>query len=322
MAALAVKHGIDTKYQLSRDTQVLFVGKKKHLKNVQFEGDIVTKLSGIVDAKTWNLVSQAISANGSGAIPLHLNLATVISVADDTSRHNAPSNSSAIFKELKSISQPDGVKNISIILYASLSDVFPSVAAMARCFPLYNRSTKSSGKLENVQIEVVVAEGEQLTDRDLLFLQTLAESIRNTARLIDMPYNELNTEQFTAEAIKLTADLPNMENIIIKGKDLLTQGFGGIYHVGKASTAPPVFACFSYKPPGATQTYAMVGKGIVYDTGGMQIKTKTGMPGMKNDMGGAAALLSSFCVLVKMGFKQNLSCLLCIADNVISPIAK
>ncbi|VDO39199.1 unnamed protein product [Onchocerca flexuosa] len=42
---------------------------------------------------------------------------------------------------------------------------------------------------------------------------------------------------------------------------------------------------------------------------------------MKNDMGGAAALLSSFYMLIKLGFKQNLHCLLCIADNAISPTA-
>lgn len=44
--------------------------------------------------------------------------------------------------------------------------------------------------------------------------------------------------------------------------------------------------------------------------------------GVKNDMGGAAALLHSFYTLVKLGFKQNLHCLLCIADNAISHIAK
>ncbi|VDO77974.1 unnamed protein product [Onchocerca flexuosa] len=64
------------------------------------------------------------------------------------------------------------------------------------------------------------------------------------------------------------------------GSDLLEKGFGGIYHVGKASASPPIFACFSHKPPNATTTYAMVGKGIVFDTGGTQIKTKNSMPGM------------------------------------------
>lgn len=43
---------------------------------------------------------------------------------------------------------------------------------------------------------------------------------------------------------------------------------------------------------------------------------------MKSDMGGASAILAAFCTLVKTGFKQNLHCVLCIAENNISPVAK
>lgn len=49
---------------------------------------------------------------------------------------------------------------------------------------------------------------------------------------------------------------------------------GGIYGVGKAAKVPPALAVLSYTPPGAHATIAWVGKGIVYDTGGLSIKTK------------------------------------------------
>ncbi|KAL3990582.1 Cytosol aminopeptidase family catalytic domain protein [Acanthocheilonema viteae] len=321
MATLTVKRGIDLELQLSKNTRILLVGKKKLLKNIKFNDDLMAKFSGFVTSKTWGSLMETLAENSPTTIPLHLNLATVIAVADESSRHNAPSNALSIFKEVKKANQMDGIKKISIILYGMLEDLFPSVAAIARCYPLYSRLTENRDNLENIQIEVVAAGGEKLTDRDLLFLQTLTESIRNTARLIDMPYNELNTEQFVAEANELISTLPNIQSTIIKGNDLLKKGFGGIYHVGKASSSPPIFACFSYKPSGATKTYALVGKGIVYDTGGTQIKTKTSMLDMKRDMGGAAALLGSFYTLVKLGFKQNLHCLLCVADNAISHIA-
>lgn len=48
----------------------------------------------------------------------------------------------------------------------------------------------------------------------------------------------------------------------------------GIYGVGKAAEHPPALAVLSHKPDGATQTIAWVGKGIVYDTGGLSIKGK------------------------------------------------
>lgn len=61
---------------------------------------------------------------------------------------------------------------------------------------------------------------------------------------------------------------------IIRGEELKDKGMGGIYGVGKAATCPPALAVLSHTPPGATQTIAWVGKGIVYDTGGLSIKSK------------------------------------------------
>lgn len=70
---------------------------------------------------------------------------------------------------------------------------------------------------------------------------------------------------------------------------------------GKAAVVPPALVVLSYKPAGpaaATDTIALVGKGIVYDTGGLSIKGKTAMPGMKRDCGGAAAILGEICVML------------------------
>lgn len=61
---------------------------------------------------------------------------------------------------------------------------------------------------------------------------------------------------------------------MIRGEELNEKGFGGIYGVGKAAVVPPALAVLSYTPPGAHHTIAWVGKGIVYDTGGLSIKGK------------------------------------------------
>lgn len=68
--------------------------------------------------------------------------------------------------------------------------------------------------------------------------------------------------------------LLNITPSIIRGEELLKKGFGGIYGVGKAALVPPALAVLSYMPSGATTTIAWVGKGIVYDTGGLSIKGK------------------------------------------------
>ena len=59
---------------------------------------------------------------------------------------------------------------------------------------------------------------------------------------------------------------------IIRGQELKNRGFGGIYGVGQGALHPPALAVLSHKPDGATETIAWVGKGIVYDTGGLSIK--------------------------------------------------
>jgi len=64
-----------------------------------------------------------------------------------------------------------------------------------------------------------------------------------------------------------------------------------------------------------------VGKGIVYDTGGLSLKTKDGMPGMKADMGGAAACLAAFeaAVQIGVGDGRGVHLILCLAENAIGP---
>lgn len=68
---------------------------------------------------------------------------------------------------------------------------------------------------------------------------------------------------------------------IIRGEELARKGFGGIYGVGKAAEVPPALAVLSHTPDGAHTTVAWVGKGIVYDTGGLSIKGKVGKMSFK-----------------------------------------
>lgn len=101
----------------------------------------------------------------------------------------------------------------------------------------------------------------------------------------------------------------------------LFSGFGGIYGVGAAANCPPALAILSHTPPGAHKTIAWVGKGIVYDTGGLSIKKTADMVGMKRDCGGAAGILGAFYNVVKSQFNQNLHAIFCLAENSVGPKA-
>ena len=115
----------------------------------------------------------------------------------------------------------------------------------------------------------------------------------------------MHTDAFTAEAAQVAREL-GITPTIIRGEELRDRGFGGIWGVGKASVHPPALVVLSHTPPTSKQAIAWVGKGIVYDTGGLSIKSKTGMPGMKRDCGGAAGILGAFKVAVANGFTDTL----------------
>ena len=90
----------------------------------------------------------------------------------------------------------------------------------------------------------------------------------------------------------------------LREAELIAGGFGGIVGVGAAACAtaasPPW--CTSCRGAGGAnaRSTALVGKGITFDTGGLQIKGKSGMPGMKTDLGGAAAALGAFRAAVAL----------------------
>ncbi|CAM6031950.1 unnamed protein product, partial [Sphagnum compactum] len=128
----------------------------------------------------------------------------------------------------------------------------------------------------------------------------------------------MNVSHFIEE-IYTVGNALGITPLIIRGEELKEKGFGGIYGVGKAADVPPALAVLSHTPQGAKESIAWVGKGIVFDTGGLSIKGKTTMPGMKRDCGGAAGILGGFYAAVKSGFTENLHAVFCLAENAVGP---
>jgi probable aminopeptidase NPEPL1 len=130
-----------------------------------------------------------------------------------------------------------------------------------------------------------------------------------------MPCGDLNTDTYRAEIQKIIEELPGAKVSAIAGEELHEKGFGGLWGVGKAAAHLPALVILEYHPAGASKTVALVGKGIMFDTGGLSMKGTTFMVGMKEDMGGSAAVLGAFRTLVKNNFNQNLYGLLCLGNS-------
>ena len=205
------------------------------------------------------------------------------------------------------------------------NDLYASACAVARAFPMYSRKSNQNELAPRINVEFILIENDSissyvLSSDDIDCLTNAARGIRLTAEIVDKPCNEMNVSHFIDEITHIAHELGKQVRVI-RGEELNDLGFGGIYGVGKAATVPPALAVLSHEPVGATETIAWVGKGIVYDTGGLSIKGKTSMPGMKRDCGGAAAILGAFYAVVKAGFSQNLHAVFCLAENAVGPNA-
>jgi leucyl aminopeptidase len=95
-------------------------------------------------------------------------------------------------------------------------------------------------------------------------------------------------------------------------------GFGGILAVGRGSATPPRLVRLDHEPVGATAAtprVVLVGKGITFDTGGLQVKPVDGMVGMKTDMSGAAIVLAVLAACRELEVPVRVTGLLAIAEN-------
>ena len=104
---------------------------------------------------------------------------------------------------------------------------------------------------------------------------------------------------------------------------LVRDGFGGVVAVGSASATPPCVVRVDHRPRGSRRAphVVLVGKGITFDSGGLNIKPGDSMRTMKRDMTGAAVVLSAMVALAELGCPLRVTGLLCLAENAIGGAA-
>ncbi|XP_039255640.1 putative aminopeptidase NPEPL1 [Styela clava] len=300
---------------------VFIVGQLRNLKQVKWS-TVAPRLESKVSAASWKSAVAALHPNPTDSCSLWQNNATLASFTHLVSRHNTPSGAYHIPKLMRSCISGKA-ENQSIVIVCEPQDVFACGCSVARVFPTFSMRTGRNLSISNtISIEFIIispgGESIHLDDSMAECLDDAAYSVRLSAKIVDAPCNFMHTDAFLDEIRTVGSDL-GITPFIIQGKDLDEKGFGGIYGVGKASVHQPALAILSHQPEGATQTIAWCGKGIVYDTGGLSIKGKTTMPGMKRDCGGAAAILGAFRAAVKRGFKENLHAVFCLAENSVGP---
>ncbi len=149
-------------------------------------------------------------------------------------------------------------------------------------------------------------------------LARIAEGVTLTRDLINTPANDLGPAEL-ADAAKALAKKYGASLTITDG-EALEDGFPMIAAVGAASTRPPLLIDFTWGPSDGAKI-TLVGKGVVFDTGGLNIKPGNSMALMKKDMGGAAQALGLASMIMDRGLPIRLRVLIGAVENAISGVA-
>jgi leucyl aminopeptidase len=147
-------------------------------------------------------------------------------------------------------------------------------------------------------------------------LVTLLNSLRIGSDLASKPANKLSPEQFCLETKEL---LPKAKVSWLNERDMERLGFGLVLAVGKGAENPPRFLKISLKSgrPNA-KTIFLVGKGVIFDSGGYNLKPGSSMVSMKGDKTGGSVVVSIIHYFMKQGCAYNLVGIVPLVENMIS----
>ncbi|MEN8137817.1 MAG: leucyl aminopeptidase [Bacteroidota bacterium] len=169
---------------------------------------------------------------------------------------------------------------------------------------------KKKNTLETVEVVGIL-------QSELDEVKNVAEATNIARTLVNEPVSFLDAEEISNQIKILSKDANFKVDVLCKNK-IESLKMGGLLAVNKGSFTPPTFSILEYKADNAVNSkpVVFVGKGIVYDTGGLSLKPTPGsMDSMKSDMGGAAAVIGAFYAIAKNKLPVHVVGLVPATDN-------
>jgi leucyl aminopeptidase len=147
-------------------------------------------------------------------------------------------------------------------------------------------------------------------------VERLAAAVFLARDLANTPAGDLGPEELAGEAVRVAKGAGARHRVIV-GDSLLTENYPTIHAVGRASLRAPRLVDIVWGDPAAPKV-TLVGKGVCFDTGGLDLKTASGMRLMKKDMAGAAIVLGLAQAIMDAGLPVRLRVLLPCVENAVS----
>lgn len=180
----------------------------------------------------------------------------------------------------------------------------------------FDKYKTRSGKDENKSYPEKFLLNGDVDETEIEWIKNLTDAVYFTRDLIQEPVNHLNATALAAEITETGNNAGFRVEVLTKGK-IEALKMGGLLAVNRGSVDPPVFCILEWHPENCVNSspVILVGKGIVYDTGGLNIKTGDFMAGMNGDMAGAATVNGVMHTIARTGLPLHVIGLIPSTDN-------
>ncbi|TRY18828.1 leucyl aminopeptidase [Tessaracoccus rhinocerotis] len=220
---------------------------------------------------------------------------------------------------LRTVAGLSGAKQLSVAVSLELADPeLVQAAAEGSALGAYSapRVSRSEQQAAVEAITLVAASSGPLKQA-ISTATVVSEAVYRARDWVNLPPNVLYPETFAEQARTAFRD-ERVTVEVLDEKALEKGGYGGILAVGGGSSRKPRLVRMQYSPRGAKFHLALVGKGITFDSGGLDIKPAGGMAGMKFDMSGAAAVISAVKAIAALGLRIKVTGYAAMAENMPS----
>ncbi|MFF2276232.1 leucyl aminopeptidase [Agromyces sp. NPDC058126] len=272
------------------------------------------------DGFEW-VVPQLVALGATGAseeltrIPGHEGGARVVAVVGAGEQADAASVRRAAGSAVRRLSSTESVAIAAAVDDAGVAAALLEGAALgAYAYNEYRGDAKPP--VARIALHSGFAAGEIGLER----VRSVVAAVARTKDLVNASPSELYPETFAALAVE-AATAVGVTSKVWDEAALAGDGFGGIAGVGQGSSRGPRLVRLEWAPDGASTHVAFIGKGITFDSGGLSLKPMASMVGMKTDMAGAAAVLSSIVAIAELGLPIRVTGWLCLAENMPSGTA-
>ncbi|RKD22619.1 leucyl aminopeptidase [Ammoniphilus oxalaticus] len=185
-------------------------------------------------------------------------------------------------------------------------------------FAGYKQATQSKDTFEEMTLVIDAALDQESIQKAIKRAKAAAEATKLARDLVNEPSNLL-TPAALARRAEEVALRRNLEVNVLHKQEIEQMGMGALLAVGKAGANEPKMIVMKYHGnPASKEVIGLVGKGITFDTGGIQVKPDEGMEEMKTDMGGAAAVIAAMDGIGALQPQTNVIAVVPACENMVA----